>query len=173
MLTSLSCVPEVSTSGYYVFDASSVPKTVGAADFRMLVVDGPETLETILLLDLEHDEARLGKDFCTRRVHRRKAVYLSDEGVNAYICYFKGEAVGNCELSVFGDTAKIENFAVAPKEQGKGYGTAMLAVLIDIAISKNVATLYLEADEDDAAKELYKKRGFSKVFECTDLFFHV
>ena len=172
ILTSLSYFPEVSVAGWYAFDVSSFPELEGVSDCRILKVDKPEMLEAVLLLDLEHDEASLGRDFCTRRVYRRKDIYLSNENVNSYLYYHNGEAVGNCELSIFGDIAKIENFAIAPREQGKGYGMAMLNALITIAIEKSVTTIYLEADEDDTAKNMYIKRGFSKVCEFTDLLFH-
>jgi len=53
--------------------------------------------------------------------------------------------------------AKIENFAINPAYQRKGYGTTILKLLIDIAIKENCHTIYLVTDENYTAKEMYKK----------------
>jgi spore maturation protein CgeE len=74
-------------------------------------------------------------------------------------------------MFIYEDTAKIEDFAVTSQKQRKGYGTAILKALTEIALEKNVSVIYLETDEDDTAKEMYKKRGFYKVGELTDLIF--
>lgn len=171
VLALLSHKPEVSISGYYLFDLSFLPNLNSVANCSIRKVNKVEMLEDLLHLDLLHDGKSLGKDFCTRRIYRRKNVYLSDEGVNSYICYAGGEAVGNCDLFIFEDTAKIEDFAVAPLKQRKGYGTAMLRAMIEIALKKNATTIYLETDVDGTAKEMYEKCGFSKIYEFTDLHF--
>ena len=67
--------------------------------------------------------------------------------------------------------AKIEDFAVSPRHQRKGYGTTILKSLIEIALDKNVTIMYLETDEDGTAKEMYKKCGLFKVNDFTDLLF--
>lgn len=67
--------------------------------------------------------------------------------------------------------AKIEDFAVIPTYQRKGYGTTILKSIIEIAIKENSHTIYLVTDEDDTAKEMYEKIGFSKIGERSDLFF--
>jgi len=171
ILAQLSHTPEVAMSGYYLFDISDLPKLNSTAQCSIHKVDKPEMVEDILRLDLEHDEDSLGGDFCTRRVYRRKDVYLSNEGVDSYVCYDSDGAVGSCDMFIFGDTAKIEDFAILPRKQRKGYGTAILKILIDIAIKRNATTIYLETDTDGGAQQMYLKCGFSKVFEFTDLIF--
>ena len=164
---------EVSKAGHYVFDISALPKLDNGMEYSILKVDKPEMLEDLLWLDLQQDEESLGRDFCTRRVYRRKDIYLSDEGMNAYICYENGEIIGTCNMFIYEDTAKIEDFCVTSQKQRKGYGTAILKTLIKIALEKNVTVIYLETDENDTAKEMYKKRGFYKVGELTDLLFKI
>ena len=167
----LAYTPEVSVSGYYVFDISNLSNLNGT-ECSVRRVDKPEMLEDILRMDLEHDEESLGRDFCTRRIYRRKDIYLSDGGVDSYICYNNaGEAVGSCDLFIYGDTAKIEDFSVSPQHQRKGYGTSLLKALIETAAARDVTAVHLETDEDDTAKEMYKKCGFYKAGEFTDLFF--
>ena len=172
VLARLSHAPEVAMSGYYTLDIiSRKANLAGPAQCSIQRADKPEMIEDILRLDLEHDEESLGRDFCTRRVYRRKDVYLSNGGVDAYVCYDSGGAVGSCDLFIDGDTAKIEDFAVSPRKQRRGYGTAILNALIDIAIKRGAATIYLETDVDGGAQELYLKNYFHKVFEFTDLVF--
>lgn len=173
ILVQLSCKPEISAAGYYVFDISKLSRLTQTKDSSVVRVENDKMIEDILMLDLEHDEEDLGIDFCTRRVYRRKAIYLADEGVDSYICYHDGRAVGNCNLFIYNDAAKIEDFAVLPHYQRKGFGTAILQTLINIALDKNVSLIYLETDEDDSAKEMFQKCGFYKVDEFTDLSFEL
>lgn len=130
-------------------------------------------VDDILFCDLQHDEEKLGNDFCTRRCYRRGKVYISDKGVNSYVCYHNGDIIGNCDLFIYNGVAKIEDFAVIPTYQHKGYGTTILKELIDIAIKENSHTIYLVTDEDDTPKEMYQKIGFNKIGERTDLFFEL
>jgi len=167
----LPYAPEVSALRYYVFDVSGLPNFKSTRECSVLKVDKPEMVDDLLRLELESDEDVLGRDFCTRRVNRRKDEYLADEGVDAYICYTDNEAVGKCDLFILGSVAKIEDFSVSPRHQRKSYGTAILKALIEIAVSKGVTAVYLETDEDDTAKEMYQKIGFSGIYRSTELFF--
>jgi len=171
MLTALSCTPEVSVAGYYVLDLSNEIKSNPVVHSCVHKIDKPEMLEDLLCLDLQHDEQSMGREFCTRRVYSRKDVYLSEQGVDCYICYSNGRAVGSGDLFAYGNTAKIEDFSIVPQEQRKGYGTALLKTLIDVEQSKNATAVYVETDEGDTAKQMYQKCGFHKIYECTDLLF--
>jgi len=171
VLGKLLHVPKVSTAGYYTLDAAGVPSLNSTENCRVLRVDRPEMLGDLLRLDLEHDGEELGVAFCTKRVYRREKIYLADGGLNAYICYSDGQPVGSCSMYIHGGTAKIEDFAVSPAYQRKGFGTALLKALFEIALAQHVILFYLETDEDDTAKDMYQKIGFVKVGELTDLMF--
>jgi len=162
---------EISINGFYSFDVSHITsfKTINGAIVKK--VTDKQRLEDVLFCDLQHDEITLGKDFCTRRCYRRGNVYLSEGGVNSYVCYYNGNIVGNCDLFLHDNVAKIEDFAVIPQYQRKGFGTTILKSLIEIAMDKNCDLIYLVTDEEDTPKEMYKKLGFSKMAERTDLFF--
>jgi spore maturation protein CgeE len=164
---------EVSFAGHYIFNISESLGFNGIKDCSIVKVNKTEMLEDMLILDLEHDEDSLGKDFCTRRVYRRKDIYLSDIGVSAYICYHDGKAVGSGNLFLYKHVAKIEDIAVSPQYQRKGFGKTILKYLIETAISSGAEIIYLEADEGDTAKEMYLKCGFSNVNRFTDLLFHI
>ncbi|ASA22375.1 GNAT family N-acetyltransferase [Paenibacillus donghaensis] len=171
VLSTLRYKPEISKNGYYSFDISHFPRLNAVSDCIMKKVDNQEMIYNLLFSDLQHDEGTLGKDFCIRRCYRRGEVYVSDQGVNSYLCYHNGDIVGNCDLFIYNGVAKIEDFSVIPKYQRKGYGTTILKSLIAIAIQENCESIYLVTDEDDTAKEMYLKIGFNKIGERTDLFF--
>ena len=163
--------PEVSIDGFYSFDISNIDsfKTVDGA-FVEQVTD-QKRLDDLLYCNLQYDEAHLGKEFCTRRCYRRGEVYLSEGGINSYVCYYNGDIVGNCDMLIHDKVAKIEDFTVNPQCQRRGFGTTILKHLIQTAIDQSCDLIYLVTDEEDTPKEMYKKLGFSKVGERTDLFF--
>jgi len=171
VLESLCHTPEISMSGYYVFDISKILKLSHAAKCEVLKVNKPEMIEELLCHELKMEGDNPDIDFCTRKIYRHKDIYLADTNLNSYICYDIDGVVGSCDLFIFGDTAKIEDFSVLPQKQRKGYGTAILKTLINIAIEKNVNTIYLETDESGTAKTMFEKCGFTKVYEFIDLLF--
>ena len=171
VISMLENKPEVSRNGYYSFDISQFTKLKTLPSCEVKKTINKEMLQDVLFCDLKHDEENLGKDFCTRRCYRRGAVYISEIGVDSYVCYHNDEIIGNCDLFMSNGTAKIEDFAVIPAYQRKGYGTTILKALIEIAIKNDCHTIYLVTDEEDTPKEMYLKIGFEKIGDRTDLFF--
>ena len=163
--------PQVSVSGFYLLDVDRHSKPDGKEGCVISKVNDVNMIDDIVRMDLEHDEDSLGVDFCTRRARRRGKVYLLDEGVDSYIFYAGGEAVGSCNLFINGDVAKIEDFAVSPTKQRQGYGTLILGSVIETALNSGASDIYLIASEDDTPKEMYLKYGFKKIGEQTDLLF--
>ena len=163
--------PQISIIGFYLFDTDKFSALHSKKDCSISKADNAETIADILHINLEEDGKSLGIDFCTRRVNRRADIYLSSEGVNAYICYDNHKAVGVCDLFLDKDVAKIEDFLVSQAFQRQGYGTAILKSIIEIALNSGASTIYLVTDEEDTAKEMYLKCGFRKIGEKTDLLF--
>ncbi len=173
LLSMLGYKPEPSTIGYYAFDITQISRLGALSDCSIQRVMNQEHIEDVLYADLQHDEETLGYDFCIRRAYRRGKVYVSDKGVDSYICYLNGDVIGTCDLFVHMGVAKIEDFAVIPLHQRKGYGTTILKEMIRIAMESNAHTIYLCADEEGTAKDMYQKIGFNKIGERTDLFFEL
>ncbi|MGL4913963.1 MAG: GNAT family N-acetyltransferase [Romboutsia sp.] len=173
IIDNISPKPEVSRNGYYNFDISKFSNLSGVNGCFVKKVVNQEMLDDVLFCDLQHDEEILGKEFCYRRCYRRGNVYLSNENINSYICYHNSNVIGNCDLFIYNGIAKIEDFAVIPRYQRMGYGTNILKSLINTALKENCHTIYLVADEEDTPIQMYKKLGFSKVGERTDLFFRL
>lgn len=161
---------EVEHSGYYVYPLLTSPQWNTLPNCKISKVVDPAMIEDLVSMDLIHDEERCGKDFCLRRTRRRGKVYLSSEPLNSYICYYNGVPAGNCDLFLYRDMAKIEDFAVLPQFQRQGIGTTILKTLIDIALSRRAKLIYLETDEEDTPKEMYAKLGFEKVGNSYALF---
>lgn len=162
---------EISRTGFYWFDPAQFSQLQAVANCTVKKVDNQEMVDTLLSNDLQHDEDALGRDFCTRRCYRRGQVYVTDKGVNSYICYHNDVVVGNCDLFIHKGVAKIEDFSVLPEYQRQGYGTTILKSLTGIARQENCHTIYLVTDEEDTAKEMYLKNGFRKVGDRTALLF--
>ncbi len=60
------------------------------------------------------------------------------------------------------DEAHITNIAVRACDRGKGYGSALMAKLIELARQSNIARMTLEVrDGNECAVGLYKSFGFS------------
>jgi spore maturation protein CgeE len=165
--------PDVSLNGFYQFDNARLAEMRVREGCVVARVADDAMVDELIRQDLIHDGATLGEDFCTRRINRKRPIYLAAGGLDAYLCYDNGEAVGNCELFIGDGVAKIENFTVLPDKQRKGYGTTILKTLIGIALERGVTTVYLVTDEEDTAKEMYLKIGFDKVGEGKDLFFQL
>jgi spore maturation protein CgeE len=163
--------PAVDRLGFYSLCKASYSDLKGNNDCSIMRIDNPKAAEDNVYYDLLLDKDRLGEDFCRRRAITRGNVYLNDCGVDAFICYHDGVPVGTCELFLHNNVAKIENFTVLPREQRKGYGTSILKHLINLALEKKAQTIYLVTDEDDTAKDMYRKFGFEKTDETTDMFF--
>lgn len=133
--------------------------------------DDTEMVLDMLSIDLDADEAILGRKFVEKRCYGRAKVYLSEKKVDAYILYYFGEPIGRCDLFVHENTAKLEDFSVVEKYQRKGFGTLILQSLKNIAFDLGCKELYLVTSEMDTAKSMYLKNGFSKCAETTEVWF--
>lgn len=163
--------PEVGRLGFYTLCSKAYMGLKGNDDCSILQINNSQRAEDNINYDLQLDKDRLGEDFCRRRAIERNSVYLNPSGVDAYICYHNGKPVGTCELYLHDGAAKIDNFTVLPSEQRKKYGTSILKYLITLAYESKAQTIYLVTDEEDTAKNMYRKFGFEKAGEMTEMLF--
>ncbi|MHB8807339.1 MAG: GNAT family N-acetyltransferase [Anaerolineaceae bacterium] len=161
---------DIEHSGYYVYPSLTSPQWNTVEDCKISQVVNPAMIEELVFMDLIHDGERCGEDFCMRRARRRGRVYLSETPLDSYICYSNGNLVGNCDLFMDEDVAKIEDFAVLPAYQRRGIGTTILKYVIHTALTKGAELIYLMADEGDTPQEMYKKLGFEKIGDSYALF---
>lgn len=156
--------------GAYQYPLDEEPVWVTRNDCEIKKIETPVMVEQLAELDLAHDRVRCGEDFCLRRARRRGQVYMSEKSCDSYLCYQNGIPVGNCDLFLSGDTAKIEDFAVLPDFQHQGIGTTLLYSMISTAKTAGAKIIYLCADEEDSPREMYLKLGFRKVMDFYALF---
>jgi spore maturation protein CgeE len=165
--------PEISRDGYYIYEADDPDFMNVVKDCEIKKVSTPKMIEDLLYCDIMLDGGRLSEDFCHRRAYRRGEVSLAGIGLSSYIWYHLGKPVGKCDLFISGKAAKIEDFEVIPDQQRKGYGTTILHYLILEALAQGCDLIYLVTDEDDMVKDMYRHLGFRKVWERTELFYHI
>ncbi|HEX2944419.1 MAG TPA: GNAT family N-acetyltransferase [Clostridia bacterium] len=149
--------------GQYVFTPEKPPEWDLKTHCEIRKITEPLMVDDLVLLDRTMYAEACGQDFCERRARCRGQVYLSDSSIDSYICYCDGEPAGNCDLFLYDDMAKIEDFTVLPKYQRRGLGTSILKHLIGTAFSEGARIIYLTTDEEDTPKEMYMKLGFEKV----------
>lgn len=162
---------EVTKIGYYTFDTTKINNIKVKNTATIKKVSDKKILEDILVCDLKLDNTPENESFYRKKNARNGEVYLGDNELDAYVCYKDGNAVGACELFIFEDTAKIENLIIIPEYQRRGYATYLLKHTLEIALERNVSTVYLITDEEDSVKEMYLKLYFNKVGERADLLF--
>lgn len=163
--------PSVDRLGFYTLRNNLYLNLKGNDDCSILRIDSQRMVKDNVCFDLKFDADRLGEEFCRSRTLACGKVYLENGGVDGYICYHGGEPVGTCEFFLYNGVAKVDNFTVLPREQRKGYGTSILKFLIRLALLRNARTIYLVTDEDDTAKDMYRKFGFERTGEITDMLF--
>lgn len=161
--------PEIEHLGAYVYtEGVSNWKSIDECGIKK--VSNECMVNELINLDLAHDAETCGVAFCNRRALRKGKVYLDTNKLcDSYNCYYNNVPVGNCELMIYNDTAKIELFAVHPDYQRKGIGTTILKYLVSKAVMDGAKVVYLIADEDDTPKEMYIKLGFKKVSDIYSL----
>ena len=107
------------------------------------------------------------EEFAGRRYDRKKPVYADRSApFENLICYAGDTPVGNCDLFIDGDTAKIEDLDVLEHYQHRGYGTAILQEIGGICRDHGVRHIYLLVDDDnEGAIRLYTAIGMREVMK--------
>jgi len=90
-----------------------------------------------------------------------------DALANGYICCVDdtdGEIRGYAVLMPVLEDAELLNIGVAPGQQRKGLGRAMLLEMLDVACGRNILRAFLEVRaSNEAALALYSSAGFIKI----------
>ena len=87
---------------------------------------------------------------------------IGDRDTDFFVVKEKGKIIGFSGLKHFhwNNTAKVINIFLLPAFRHKGYGEALIKILIKAAKNKKARTLIAEAPSLNPALKFYRKNGF-------------
>lgn len=141
---------------------------------------GREDIEVIKLSDLMVEEARELDELCEegdsleftkKRFDRRLEIYLKDQGPDNFLALLEWDAVGACDYFALKNTCMLEDFVVDPEYRSQGIGTALLKTLAEKGFAEGNDLVFIRADANETAREMYQKLGFEKLMETTEITF--
>lgn len=173
-ISSLPVIPEVSRYDYMCIESNKYELLNDNPNCIIKEAVTPQVLKDGIEVDILANKGEMGVDFAMKRINRKVDIYKSsDTNINLYVCYNNDIPIGNCELMIHNNIAKIEDFDIIKEYQRRGFGTSVLKYLLKEANDSEVYICYLITDSNDTAKEMYKKNGFYKTGEKTELFFNI
>ncbi len=113
-------------------------------------------------------EAFAGQENWTEKTARGRLEEKIREAPNLCFCLeLEGKVVGFMFCEQF-DYAKgnylwLAEFAISPKEQGKGFGKQALKFIENLAKENKFNILYLVANKKEKAYKIYQKQGFKNT----------
>lgn len=84
-------------------------------------------------------------------------------GARFYGVYADGEVASACDLYLDEDLAQIEAVMTLEQHRNRGYARAVITRAAEAARAVGARVVFLEAEEDDWPKELYRTLGFDTV----------
>lgn len=173
-LNALIIQPEITVYDYMHIKTGQHKSISGNQDAVVQQALSGEIIADGIKVDILANETAMGCDFARRRIARKSKVYQDVKApLDLYVCYYDGQAIGNCELMIQQPFAKIEDFDILPHFQRKGFGSSVIKHLLQAAEQRQVSDAYLITDSSDTAKQMYTKCGFKKVGVKTELLFHL
>ncbi len=170
----LPIAPQITKYDYMYIDPKMSGDLTGNEGCVIKKALSSEVMEKGIEVDILANKSDMGTEFAKKRIYRKAEVYKQpDSNLDLYVCDYNGISIGNCEFMLNNDIAKIEDFDILKDYQRKGFGTSVIKHLLEEANEHGVEFVYLITDSGDTAKEMYKKCGFEKAGEKTELFFNL
>lgn len=138
---------------------------------RVEEVKTKDKFQEIIKLSILDNGSNWGKEFSEDRIRRKVKSYKANNSLKVFLCYKDSTPMGSCELLCHNKVAKIEDFGVSVKYQRKGFGKTMLRDMMKRANESEAEIAYVITDSNDTANDMYKKCGFKKIGEKTQLIF--
>lgn len=171
-INNLPVAPVVSKYDYMYIEPKMSDYLTANKGCTIKIASSEKVLTEGIEVDILANESAMGTEFARKRIYRKSEVYKQlNSNLNLYVCYYNGIPIGNCEFMLNNDIAKIEDFDILENYQRKGFGTSVLKYLLEEATNNCIEFVYLITDSGDTSKEMYKKCGFKKAGEKTELFF--
>jgi len=127
--------------------------------------------QELIKLSIFDNAPNWGKVFSEERITRKVKSYKDNNSLKVFLSYKDTLPMGSCELLIYNKVAKIEDFGVSEKFQRKGFGTTIIREMLKKSFEDQAEIAYVITDSKDTAMEMYKKCGFKKVGEKTQLIF--
>ncbi|WP_058307693.1 GNAT family N-acetyltransferase [Gracilibacillus massiliensis] len=164
--------PKICTYDLMFIETKNFSQLKGNPACNIYSAEDHKVLEDGIKVDITANQTEMGLDFAQRRINRKAEIYKdNNKEIQFFVCYCDGVPIGNIEYMPFNGMVKLEDFDIIEEHQSKGFGTSVLKHLLEIAYNDNIEIVYLITDSSDTAKEMYKKNGFMKIGEKTELLF--
>lgn len=152
---------QVETYGYYagnIDDLTVIPKTT--CDIEMVHPN-----QDPLFFDFMYQEdLQYGKSYAVNNVKRQKEVLINHADHYFYIkAMLNQKVIGHFNAFIDGNIAKVDEFYVQETYQKQGFGTSLMAYMLNELKSRGIEAIYLVTNLEDTAKDLYVKYGFKQV----------
>lgn len=116
---------------------------------------------------LFEDTKVYGVPYALGNVARQREVLFSNPNYAYYQVVEENQVIGHVNIFINGHDAKIDDFVNKDSEQKKGYGSALMAYVIDVLKSKDIKHVYLVSDMMDTPKDMYHHWGFEHIGDYT------
>ena len=84
-------------------------------------------------------------------------------GARRFVARIDGALAGQCELYVDGPDAQVEFVDTLEEFRGRGVARAVVLSAATAARETGARHVFIEADDDDWPKELYRRLGFDTI----------
>lgn len=170
----LNCDFSFSDYLYYAIETEKYTGIRVKSDAKVVKADDQKSRRDGHYVDVAANYRNMTLDFAIRRIERKFLVYDDPQKpLDLYVCYKGEEPVGNCELMISKDLAKIEDFDVLDIYQRQGYGSQILRALLEVCHERQIPMAYLVTDSDDTAKDMYVKTGFRLIGGRREIMIHL
>lgn len=85
------------------------------------------------------------------------------QGYTYWLCDIEGRHVGFVGVCMHGDVTYLSKLYLHKSERGKGYGRAMMRLVIDFALSKGSNGVELNVNKHNPTITIYEKMGFRRI----------
>jgi spore maturation protein CgeE len=119
---------------------------------------------------LFEDNKIYGVPYALGNVRRQREVIFSYPNYGYYEVIEDDHVIGHVNVFIDGNDAKIDDFVIRDSYQKKGYGSALMAHVINELKALHIRHVYLVCDMMDTPKNMYHAWGFEHIGDY--LFIH-
>jgi ribosomal protein S18 acetylase RimI-like enzyme len=112
---------------------------------------------------LYHEDLLFGEAYAQGNAKRQKEVLKASDNYIYFYLEHEQQVIGHINCYIENNHAKIDEFYITETYQKQGFGSALMAHMINYLKSKQVTEVYLVTDLEDTAKSLYERWGFQLV----------